>query len=191
MYTLPVIKDKLFYEMTPLIPTCEYDPASGSFMPYALVRAAEITGIGLVLDMTAFVTTPEAEGGDTFLDSDDLLAVSLCAGADSPVLTFACNAKDRCLMLKDGNPVSDHDCERRSGEDERGEYWSVTITLSPEELKEHFGLCSLSGLDHVLLNAFKAKIAHPHRHFGAVAPFRNSYEISSRENLAEFRVLPM
>ena len=193
MFTFPIIQDKLFFEMTPLIPTREYSDDNGSFMPYALLRAAEISGSGIELDLSAFVTLPEVSGDDDFIASDDLLAVSVSLNPEytDTVLTFVCNASDRCSMFRNGEYVKEFTCSRRSGEDERGVYWSVTLALSPEFLNEHFGITTLNEIDSVRCNAFKAKMRNPHRHFGAVAPFSRPYDLTSPDNLADFRVMSM
>ena len=66
MFTFPIIQDRLFFEMTPLIPTREYCSDSGSFMPYAQVRFSEIKDNGIEIDLSAFVTLPEVSGEDDF-----------------------------------------------------------------------------------------------------------------------------
>ena len=193
MFTFPIIQDKLFFEMTPLIPTREFSGDSGSFMPYALVRMAEISGNGVEIDLSAFVTLPEISGDEDFVSSDDLMAVSINLNPENcdSVLTFICNASDRCILLKNGEFLEEFVCDRRSGEDERGVYWSVTLPLSTAFMKQHFDIDSLDETDYVMCNAYKAKMNAPHRHFGAVAPFAKAYDFSSPENLVPFKVIKM
>ena len=193
MFTFPIIQDRLFFEMTPLIPTREYSNDSGSFMPYAQVRFSEIKDNGIELDLYAFVTSPEVSGEDDFILTDDLIAVSMNLNPllSNTVLTFICNSSDHCLLLKDGDVQKEYPCERRSGEDERGVYWSVKISLPATFLDQYFGVTTLYGIDSVLCNAYKAKLNHPHKHFGAVASFKKSYDLTSPENLVEFQVINM
>ena len=193
MFTYPTIQDKLFFEMTPLIPSCVFSPDSGSFMPYALLRMAEIHGIGVVLDVTAFENKPDTTGGEDFLKTDDLMAVSINLDPEhcKDNYTFVCNSSDRCFLFTNGECIAEQTCERRSGEDERGDYWAVSITLSPDKLKELFGISTLDSVKVVRANMFKAKLDQPHRHFGAVAPFARAYDLFCSENLADFQVLPM
>lgn len=193
MLTIPIIHDKLFFEMTPLLPTCEYSHDSGSFMPYAQLRISEIQNNGIEIDLTAFVTQPEITDNDDFIINDDLMAVSMNLNPDNSetILTFVCNASNRCILFKDGILQDEFPCERRSGEDERGIYWSVKITLTPAFLKQNFGIHTLSGINSVKCNAYKAKLKYPHKHFGAVAPFNIAYDFCAADNLAEFKVINM
>lgn len=193
MLTIPIIQDKLFFEMTPLIPTCEYSNDSGSFMPYAQLRISEIQNSGIEIDLTAFVTHPEVTDGDDFIANDDLMAISMNLNPDNTdnILTFICNASNSCIVMKNGTLLDNYQCERRSGEDERGIYWSIKIVLPPDFLQKHFGLSTLTGVNSVRCNAFKAKMKHPHKHFGAVAPFKTAYDLCTADNLAEFKVINM
>lgn len=190
---LPIIQDKLFFEMTPLVPTSEYSNDSGSFMPYAQLRISEIKDSGVEIDLTAFVTHPETTDENDFIDNDDLMAISMNLNPDNTdtILTFVCNASNSCILMKNGIIQDMYPCERRSGEDERGIYWSVKIKLLPDFLKQHFGILTLNGISSVRCNAFKAKLKHPHKHFGAVAPFKTAYDFSSADNLADFKVINM
>ena len=130
MFFFPCIANASSFEMTPLLPTTEYDARGTSFMPYALARMAWIRGTGAVFDLLAFVTEPEKEGSEDFFQTDDLLAVSFnfCPSRSDRVLTFLCNASDRCAVYLDGVYLREHSCVRRTGEDERGVFWNVSLT---------------------------------------------------------------
>ena len=193
MFSFPIIQDKLFFEMTPMIPTREFSTDSGSFMPYALLRMAEINGAGIEIELTAFVTLPEVIESEDFINTDDLMAISINLNPEQSdtILTFICNAKNHCVLIKNGKNLGEFVCERRSGEDERGVYWSVTLPLSTSFLEEQFGVSSLNNIDHILCNAYKTKMKNPHKHFGAVAPFKNAYDLTSFDNLTAFKVISL
>ena len=59
MIQFPIIQDKLFFEMTPLLPTTEYDDPSTSFHPYALARFSEIQGTGIQTEVYAALCTTD------------------------------------------------------------------------------------------------------------------------------------
>ena len=193
MLSVPIIQDRLFFEMTPLVPAREYCSDSGSFMPYAQFRISEIKDDGIEIDLTAFVTFPEVSGEEDFISTDDLMAVSMNFNPtqSNTILTFICNSSDHCLLIKDGEVQDEYPCERRSGEDERGVYWSVKIALSPDLIESNFGIRTLSSMNSILYNAYKAKLKYPHKHFGALAPFKIAYDFTSPENLAVFQVINM
>jgi hypothetical protein len=192
MIQFPTIQDKLFFEMTPLLPTTEYDDLSTSFHPYALARFSEISGLGVEMEIFSFVTLPEISGSDDFIETDDLIAVSFdFSPLKNRVLTFICNAGERCEMYLNGVSVGTYPCARKTGEDERGVYWYVSLRLTPDTLQEYFGISSATELSSVKGNVFKYKKNAPHRHFGAVAPFVKAYDVFDPENLADYPVIRM
>lgn len=192
MIQFPTIQDKLFFEMTPLLPTTEYADMATSFHPYALARFSEISGLGVEVEVFSFVTSPEISEADDFAETDDLVAVSFdFSPQKNRVLTFVCNAGERCVMFLNGAPAGTYPCTRKTGEDERGVYWYISVLLSADTLREIFGISSVTELTSVRGNVFKYKKNAPHRHFGAIAPFVKAYDVFDPENLADLPVIRM
>ncbi len=192
MIQFPIIQDKLFFEMTPLLPTTEYDDPSTSFHPYALARFSEIQGTGIQTEVYNFVELPETTDSEDYLQSDDLVAVSFDLNpGKGPLVTVVCNSGNRSQLFCDGKVVGDFPCIRKKGEDERGMYWYIQFTLTPEDLRKYWGIETLSGTPVIRANVFKTKTGAPHRHFGAIAPYVHAYELFSRENLQDLPVIRM
>ena len=190
MLYFPLIDDMSIFDMTPIKPCTEYPWEMTSYMPYLLTRMAYINGTGAVFDFTSFEDHPYVEESSDDLGNDTLVAATFdfFPSVSDSCLTVAANSKDKCFLYIDGKKVSDLPCTRVTGEDERGGYWGVRVTVPSAVIDKLYGCSALSDGCIVKGNVFKAKRSNPGRHFGCMAPAGKDNWYLDRDCLSDFKV---
>lgn len=191
MLRFPLIQDLNSLEMMPVLSCTEYPWSEGSsYMPFMTARIALVQGEGAVFDLFAFDTEPTADPeADHPLDDHLLAAVFNFFPAESgTTLGFAANAFDKCMLYVNGEAAGTLPCLRTAGEDERGIYWNVRVTLPCALLQQHYGKALPENGAQLMGNIFKAKRIGPKAHLGAVAPAVKNGFLFEAENANAFLV---